>query len=1063
MKNMKIPLSYAPFVIALLFGTVTQSAVAQTSTASLSGSVEDPSRAAVAGAEISIIDLDNGYERKTKSAADGTFTVPLLPPGAYRVEVRHTGFAPAEVSRVVLQVGDRVAVNIPLQIGKLEDAVTVLAETPLLREDGSVGSVIDRRFVENQPLNGRSFQSLVQLSPGVTLTVTNVTQGGQFSVNGQRPDTNYFMIDGVSANFGVNASATLYQSSGGALPAYSALGGVNNLASVSAVQEFRVETSSYAPEFGRQPGAQLSIVTRSGTNSLHGSASEYFRNNVMDANDYFANLNGLKRPALRQNDFGFAVGGPVFLPTFGAGGKSFYNGRNRTFFFVSYEGLRLRQPLVSSPVLVPTAATRQASTGMAQAILNAFPLPNGPASQSDPSVASFTAGYSDPSTLNATSFRIDQSIGSRLLLFARYNNSPSTISQRAIFASPNSIADTTSNTQTVTAGATMNLSPRFLNDLRFNYSRNQAGQAYRLDNFGGAVVPDLSVFFPSFTNPGASTSSISLGPSTGSPLVWGLNALNTQRQINVVDTATFVKGAHTFKLGFDYRRLSPIQQGALYRRFLTFTTTASVLSGTVNSLRQIGTNIDLYPLYNNYSAYAQDVWKISPKFTLTYGLRYEVNPAPREQNGNLPLTVLNLASGNPTLAPQGTPLYKTTWGNFAPRVGIAYRLSNHGTVLRGGFGLFYDLGYSFSGSAFSTTVYPFGNTVSQANVPLSSPAINAVVPPVAITPPYGRLFAYAPGYELPYTLQYNFTIEQSIGTSGVLSAGYIGSVGRRLGRVTSLQNPTANLGPTFTRIDEVTNGATSDYNALQIKYQRRLSHSLQALASYTFAKSLDTVSDETIVNFQAPSLLLNPNNDRGPSSFDVRHAVSAGVSYEIPALFRNGIGRALTGGFGLDGMFQGRTALPVNILTGIDAFGLGYTTISRPNVIAGVPLYLNDPSVAGGKRINKAAFSLPPTGVQGNLGRDVLRGFGVSQLDLSLRRRFPLRERVALIFRADSFNLLNHPNFALPAGALTSTTFGVATQMLGKSLGSAGTSGGFSPLYQLGGSRSTQLSVTLQF
>jgi hypothetical protein len=223
------------------------------------------------------------------------------------------------------------------------------------------------------------------------------------------------------------------------------------------------------------------------------------------------------------------------------------------------------------------------------------------------------------------------------------------------------------------------------------------------------------------------------------------------------------------------------------------------------------------------------------------------------------------------------------------------------------------------------------------------------------------------------------------------------------------------------------------------------------------------VSDETIVNFQAPSFLINPNNDRGPSSFDVRHAVSAGVSYQIPSPFQTGIGKRLFGGFGLDGILQARTALPVNILTNTDPFGLGYATVSRPNVVAGVPLYLDDPSVAGGRRFNKAAFSVPPTGVQGNLGRNVLRGFGVSQLDLSLRRRFAIKEHVSLVFRVDSFNVFNHPNFALPDGILTDPTFGVATQMLGRSLGSGGTSGGFSPLYQLGGPRSTQLSLTLQF
>jgi Carboxypeptidase regulatory-like domain/TonB dependent receptor len=1033
-------------IVVMVIGTGV-TARSQAATATLSGIVADSTGAAIAEADISVVNTDSGFARSLRSAADGTFSVPDLPPGPYRVVVRRAGFAPASVPSD-LHVGDRLSLNIRLTIGKIEDDVTVLADAPLVQNDPAVGTLVTREFVENQPLNGRSFQSLVQLSPGITLTPTNVTQSGQFSVNGQRPDTNYFTIDGVSANFGVNSSGTLYQSSGGALPAYSALGGTNNLASVNAVQEFRIETSTYAPEFGRQPGAQVAVVTRSGANELRGSVFEYLRNDVFDANDYFANRNGLKRPALRQNDFGFVVGGPIK--------------RNKTFFFGSYEGLRLRQPLVSSPIFVATVAARQAATGLAKDILNAFPLPNGAVNSTDPSVASFAAGYSDPSTLNATSVRIDHSIGNRWQLFGRYNNSPSKISQRAIFATANSIQDATSDTQTVTVGLTGVLSPRFSNDLRFNYSRNEAGSRYRLDNFGGAIVPSDAAFFPSFTDPTRSTSSITLGPSTGSPLTYGLNAINLQRQLNIVETFTLVTGAHSFKFGVDYRRLSPIQRGALYRRFLTFNTTASALSGTVNTLRQIGTDLYLYPIYNNYSAFGQDVWQIGPKLTLTFGLRYDVNPAPGEKNGNLPLTVANLASGAPTLVPQGTALYKTTFGNIAPRFGAAYRVGNVGTVLRGGVGMFYDLGYTFTGSAFSTFNFPFANTVTQSNVPLSSPAINATVPPVSITPPYGRLFAYAPDYKLPYTVEYNFTVEQPIRNAGVLSLGYVGALGRRMGRVTSLRNPVANLGPNFTRIDEVTNDATSNYNALQAKYQHHLSRRIQALASYSFSKSLDTVSDETIVNFQAPSLLLNPNQDRGPSSFDVRHSASAGISYEIPSPL-HGAAHLLTEGFGLDAMFQARSALPLNILTGRDTFNLGFATVTRPNVVAGNPFYIDDPKVAGGRRINLTAFSVPPNAVQGNFGRNVLRGFPASQLDLSLRRRVTITERDSALFRIDAFNILNHPNFATPNGIMTDPTFGLSTQMLGRSLGSGGTSGGFNPLYQLGGPRSMQLSLTFQF
>lgn len=274
--------------------------------------------------------------------------------------------------------------------------------------------------------------------------------------------------------------------------------------------------------------------------------------------------------------------------------------------------------------------------------------------------------------------------------------------------------------------------------------------------------------------------------------------------------------------------------------------------------------------------------------------------------------------------------------------------------------------------------------------------------------------------------------------------------------MTSLRNPN----PNFTRIDAVGNDATSDYNSLQTQYQRRLTPGLQALVSYTFAKSLDVVSEESFQNFQAPQARLNPNQDRGPSSFDVRHAFNAAVSYSIPSPFASGFGHAIFSGFGVDAIVRGRSATPVNVLTGRDPFGLGFTTVARPDLVSGAPLYINDSALPGGRRFNPAAFdgATPlAAGRQGTLGRNVLRGFPAKQLDMSLRRQFKLTERTNIQFRADAFNLFNHPNFANPTGILTSATFGRSTQMLGTALG------GLSPLYQIGGPRSIQLALKFQF
>ncbi|MBK8314016.1 MAG: hypothetical protein IPL01_08315 [Acidobacteria bacterium] len=376
-------------------------------------------------------------------------------------------------------------------------------------------------------------------------------------------------------------------------------------------------------------------------------------------------------------------------------------------------------------------------------------------------------------------------------------------------------------------------------------------------------------------------------------------------------------------------------------------------------------------------------------------------------------------------------------------------------MLRGGFGVFYDLGYNFTGTAFSTTLYPNARTLALANQRFDAATAAVQPPPVNANPSYPRIFAYQPDFKLPYTLQYNLTLEQSIGASNVFTAAYVGAMGERLGRVTTLTNPGF-----FTRIDAVTNDATSDYHALQLQYQRRLSGGLQVLASYTFAKSLDIVSEESFQNRQSPTGRFNPLQDRGPSSFDVRHAFNAAVSYAIPSPFDAGVGRAIFGGFGLDAIVRARSATPVNVLSGRDPFGLGFTTVARPDLVALQPLYLNDASFAGGKRFNLAAFdSATPLaqGRQGTFGRNVLRGFGASQLDIALRRQFRLTEQINLQFRADAFNLFNQANFANPTGILSSGNFGRATQILASGLG------GLSPLFQIGGPRSLQLALKLQF
>src|SRR5436190_304453 len=394
-----------PVLAALLLLSLTSALRAQSTNASLTGRVSDPQKALIADAKVAAISTSTNVRAETTTNGSGEYYLANLAPAVYRIEIEKPGFKKLVKPDLVLHVQDALKLDFEMTLGDVSETVTVEAGSPLVNtESATVSTVIDRTFVENLPLNGRSFQTLIALTPGVVFTATTFNDQGQFSVNGQRADANYFTVDGVSANFGVTGFGSMVQTAGGAQPALSASGGTNSLVSVDAMQEFRVQTSSFTPEFGRTPGGQISIVTRSGTSAFHGTLFEYFRNSVLDARDWFVNANGLAKPQERQNDFGGVFGGPLR--------------KDRAFFFFSYEGLRLRQPSTQQTA-VPDAAARQQAPLAIRPYLNAFPVANGPSVGTG--LAQFNASYSNPSTLNATSIRLDHTINSKLSLFGRYN------------------------------------------------------------------------------------------------------------------------------------------------------------------------------------------------------------------------------------------------------------------------------------------------------------------------------------------------------------------------------------------------------------------------------------------------------------------------------------------------------------------------------------------------------------------------------------------------------------------------------------------------------------------
>jgi hypothetical protein len=1098
---------FLSFVLLIVLSGI---CLGQSESATLSGRVTDPSGSAVVGAEVVLTNTETNVEMRTKTNGAGLYVFTGVHPGKYRVAAGATGFKVLIKEGLVLHVQDELAENFALTLGTVSETVTVTAgATGVNTTDATVSTVVDRQFAENLPMNGRSFQTLIQLAPGVVPATSNLSDGGQFNVNGQRASANYWTVDGVSANIGIAPFSSPGNGLAGSLGSFSASGGTNSLVSVDALQEFRIQTSTYAPEFGRTPGGQISIVTRSGTNQFHGSLFDYFRNDALDASDWFNGFTHsppLPKAAERQNDFGGTFEGPLL--------------KNRTFFFFSYEGLRLRLPRVREQTVpcdsscTVSGDVRTLAVPAMQPFLNAYPLPNGPevfvpCDPSDPTCpasgqqvtgsAEFDASYSDPSTLDAYSVRIDHKISDKLFLFGRYNLSPSGFFQRGGEGGQALSVLFSSNirTETETVGATFVPSAAVTNDLRLNYSRTEAKGAWALDHFGGAV-PLASLPFPNPYNARNANLVIDL-PLRGSEIFVGKSIRNLQRQFNVVDNLTIQRGSHSLKFGVDYRRLSPIFSPSLYQQVAFFSDVSSAGAGNVDGGALVLSSLGATFLFRNLGAFAQDTWRIIPRLTMTYGVRWDVDFVPSTLSGPKLAAVagfdLNDLSGL-ALAPAGTPPFKTRYRNLAPRLGLAYQLSqaaDWGTTIRGGFGVFYDLATQEVGNGLFPGTYPFGSVKFCPFSPgcptnVTFPLDPSVAAPAPISPDdlssVAILAAFDPHLKSPYTLQWSTAVEQALGRQQSISVSYIGSAGRRL--IQSALAFGANPNIAFPQL--VTNGATSNYNALQLQFQRRLSHGLQALLSYTWAHSIDTASAGSIGVGSNELVPGNANVNRGPSDFDRRNTFSAGITYEVPAFKSNRLIDQIVRSWSLQSIIHVQSASPVNVFE--SNFGLlkVFQTEVRPDVVPGVPLYLHGSQYPGGKAFNGTPgavaggcsdgspsigpFCPPPVGPDGlpighgNLGRNALRGFGLAQWDLSVHRDFAIHESLKLQFRAEMFNVLNHPNFGPPSGCLGSRCggpFGVSTNTLAQSLGTFVGTGGFDPLYQLGGPRSLQLALKLSF
>jgi hypothetical protein len=1021
--------------------------------AQIQGQVSDSSGAVIPKATVRAVNQQTGTERKVATNGSGQYSVPGLDPSVYKIFVEASGFSTAVSTPITLNVAQNAVLDFKMQVGQASETVSVDGSGAQINTtDASVSTVIDRKFVENTPLNGRSFQSLILLTPGAVTTSpqrTSSTTTGDISINGQRTESNYYTVDGVSAPSGISSAATGAGTSG-SLPASTALGTTQALVSVDALQEFRVESSTYSAEYGRNPGGQISMVTRSGTNDWHGNVFDYFRNEALDANSWF-NDNTVpitRKPPERQNDFGGTLGGPIRIP-------HFYDGKNRTFFFFSYEGLRLSQPTAAGINVVPTLALRQSATGPTQQVLNAFPLPTPGAPDLGNGLGEYIGSWSNPSHVDTTSVRMDHNLGQRIHLFFRFSDTPSDSVTRGTSinaVSPSTLLTTAYLSRTYTLGATAHVLHNVDNDFRLNFSSNDGTSSQALDGLGGAVPIDINGL-QGVANPAQTTVYLNFpGYLTG--LSQGI-AIGKQRQWNLVDSVNIPHGNHAIKVGIDWRRLAPtIEQSTPFINDFFFSA-ASVQASSLDYGYGIS-SLPNYPVYTNFSAYVQDTWRATSRLSVSSGIRWDVNPAPGVSQGLMPYAVTGLDNlSTMTLAPQGTPLWKTSWFNFAPRLGVAYVLNSNAerqTVIRGGGGVFFDTGqqngsYAYNGPGFSATSF-FGRLFGK---PTAFPAPVALVNPTITRPPAGPyqiVYVNPPHFQLPYTFHWNASWEQALGRSQSFSISYVGANGRKLLELDSMDVSAYN--PNFSTIYEYKNGLTSSYNSLQVKYQRQVARGLQALASYTWSHSLDYGSFNALYPYT-----------RGNSDFDVRHNATAALSYDLRAVrSSSSFLDIVTSNWGIDGRFTARTGFPVTLEGNsyVDP-NTHQTYYGGLNLVSNVPLYLygSRSLYPGGRRINPAAFTLPPTGQAGNAPRNFVNGFGSAQCDLAIRRSFPIHESLRLQFRAEAFNISNHPNFGEINTTFGNVQFGKATQILAQSIGT------LSPLYQVGGPRSLQLTLKLTY
>ena len=1033
-------------------------------TAQITGRLSDSSGAVIPGARVGVTNEKTGIGRETVSNNEGYYTIPLLPPGEYRVSVRKEGFKPLVQVNVVLNVEQVARLDFTMQPGELSETVTITSDAPLMNtETSSVGQVVDNKTVVTLPLNGRNYSQLAVLAPGATPNPGSRTEDG-FSLNGNRLFQNSYQVDGADNNnyiFGVDTNTT------------QAL-----RPSVDAIQEFKVETANYSAEYGRAAGGVISVAIKSGTNNLHGSAFEFLRNDKLDAANFFANRNRLRKPPLRYNQFGGTVGGPVW--------------KDHTFFFFSYQGTRIRSS-DTAVVTVPTADQRRGIFGTTN-IFDPGNVVNGaraqfenntiPVSRMDPVGLKLAALYPNPNQPGAVNnyasiqrqtddanqydVRGDHSFDPAHKVFARYSRSDRGRIRSSIFAAPgNGGAFATQplnqmpQAWSVAGGYTWVVSASAVNELRINYTKNNSEQLALApkslyEEFGIKGVPafDGLTGLPTINV----TNYTGLGDRTFAPNP------KQAKMFQISDGFSLTKGEHGMKFGGEFwQLLGYAGTSNTARGSLTFNgqftsrvpgtgignAIADLLLGQTSNA-QLTTRQIVNMESQNYGVYFNDNWKVSPRLTLNLGLRYEFMTRFVERDNRHASFDLNPGSptyGTVVLARDGNHRARTfsdpDRNNFAPRLGFAWKVTDK-TVVRGGGGIFYGgVGYYAVGQTtaasppfFLNITYPTATTAAISSLVLANgfPA-DALSLSRVVNPATG---AQLYNYPFPTVYQGNLSIERDLFAGFVGTVAYVGNSTTHLNGQIDMNAPVPGPGavnprrpfPTFGAINLFTGFGHSSYNSLQLKLERRFRNGFSFLSSYTWSHALDNTQDtEDTTIATLPQNQFNTNAEKSSSGYDLRHRSVTSIIYDLP-LGREGkwlsgskAARAILGGFQLGGIFVMQTGQPVN--PGVAGNPANTTNPIRPNRLA-------DGNLPRGERtidrwFDKTAFAVPAAFTFGNSGRNVLVAPGLINLDLLVARNFTITDRTRLEFRGEFYNATNTAHFGRPNAVIGSPQAGTIT------------------------------------